>query len=211
LRSLVDQALGKYRPSLLASITGANGIATATPMEAAEVMNRYFVDKVDDLCKKALRPRVLEDAPKVPEEVPDVIREVPHVLQDACQVPQEVGNVPQEVNDVWQEPANDDVTSGRHVPKFFFKFANAKKIAKTIKGLNNTEALGVDNILTSLLKKGVEVLTGPVSHLINRSLAEGNIPAQRSGGSIQFTKGKASRARTRRRTAPCPSCRPSAR
>jgi hypothetical protein len=120
-------------------------------MEAAEVMNRFFVDKVDKLRKKALRPRVPEYAPKVPEEVPDVTREVPHVPHDACQVPQVVGNVPQEVNSVQQEPA--DVTSGRYVPKFFFKFANAKKTAKTIKGVNNTEALGVDNIPTSVLKK----------------------------------------------------------
>jgi hypothetical protein len=36
----------------------------------------------------------------------------------------------------------------------------------------------VDNIPTSVLKKGVEVLAGPVSHLINRSLAEGKEQAQ---------------------------------
>jgi hypothetical protein len=55
---------------------------------------------------------------------------------------------------------------------------NAKKTAKTIKSLNNTEALGVDNIPMSVLKKGVEVLAGPVAHLINRSLAKGKVPAQ---------------------------------
>jgi hypothetical protein len=56
LWSLADQALGKDRPSLPASITGTEGIATTTPMEAAEVINRFFVDKVDSLYKKALRP-----------------------------------------------------------------------------------------------------------------------------------------------------------
>jgi hypothetical protein len=45
---LADQVLGKDRPSLPASITGANG-ATTTPMEAADVMNKYFIDKVDNL------------------------------------------------------------------------------------------------------------------------------------------------------------------
>jgi hypothetical protein len=45
---LADQALGKNHPSLPASITGANG-PTETPMEAAEVMNQFFLDKVDDL------------------------------------------------------------------------------------------------------------------------------------------------------------------
>jgi hypothetical protein len=48
---------------------------------------------------------------------------------------------------------------------------------EAIKGLNNTEALGTDGIPTSVLKKGVEVLAGPISHLVNRSLAEGRVPA----------------------------------
>jgi hypothetical protein len=48
LWQLADQALGKDRPSLHASITGANG-PTTTPMEAADVMNQFFIDKVDNL------------------------------------------------------------------------------------------------------------------------------------------------------------------
>jgi hypothetical protein len=52
---LADQALGKDRLSLPASITGANG-PTKTPMEAAELMNQFFIDEVDDLQKKTLLP-----------------------------------------------------------------------------------------------------------------------------------------------------------
>jgi hypothetical protein len=63
--------------------------------------------------------------------------------------------------------------SSLHVPQFHFKFANAKRTSEAIKGPNNTEALGVDGIPTSMLKKVVEILAGPVSHLVNRSLAEG--------------------------------------
>jgi hypothetical protein len=48
LWQLADQALEKDHPSLPASITGANG-PTTTPMEAADVMNKYFIEKVDDL------------------------------------------------------------------------------------------------------------------------------------------------------------------
>jgi hypothetical protein len=78
-----------------------------------------------------------------------------------------------------------------HVPKFFYEFANAKKTTKMIRGLNNTEALGVDNIPTSVLKKGVEVLAGPVAHLINMSLAEGKVPAQFKIGRVHpIHKGK---------------------
>jgi hypothetical protein len=181
LWGLADQALGKNRLSLPASVNNVDGNSTATLLEAAEAMNRYFVDKVDALRKKALLPQaeapdVSEEVPDVSEEVPDVTGEVPNNPQDLGHVPQEVGNVPQEVIDVQQE-ADNNVTYGRQVPKFFFKFLNAKRITKTIKGLNNTEALGMDGIPTSVLKKGVEVLAGPISHLVNRSMAEGRVPA----------------------------------
>jgi hypothetical protein len=45
---LADQALRKDRLSLPAAINGANG-PTTTPMEAADEMNKFFIDKVDDL------------------------------------------------------------------------------------------------------------------------------------------------------------------
>jgi hypothetical protein len=60
-----------------------------------------------------------------------------------------------------------------------------------IKGLNNTEALGMDGITTSVLKKGVEILAGPVSHPVNRSLAEGRVPAAFNVGRVHtIHKGK---------------------
>jgi hypothetical protein len=101
---LADQALGKDRPSLPASITGANS-PTTTPMEAADVMNKFFIDKVDDLRKKAL----------FSEETPDVAGEVPHVRKDTGQVPQDAAHVAQEVDNLLQE-ANDDIISSSHVP-----------------------------------------------------------------------------------------------
>jgi hypothetical protein len=112
------------------------------------------------------------DAPDISEEVHDVTRDVPDDPQEVCDDLQEVGNNPQEVSDVQQE-VDDNVTYRRHVPKFNFKFLNAKKISKTIKGLNNTEALGMDGIPMSVLKKGVEFLAGPIWHLVNRSITEG--------------------------------------
>jgi hypothetical protein len=166
LWQLADQALGKDRPSLPASINVANG-PTTTPMEAAEVMNQFFIDKVNDLRKKAVLPST-----GVPEETPDVAGEVPHVRQETGQVPQDAAHVTREVDNILQE-ADNNTMSSRHVPPFHLKFANAKRTSEAIKGLNNTEALGVDKIPTSVLKKGVEILAGPVSHLVNRSLAEG--------------------------------------
>jgi hypothetical protein len=88
--------------------------------------------------------------------------------------------------------------SSRHLPPFHFKFANAKRTLEAIKGLNNTEALGTDGIPTSVLKKGVEILAGPIYHLVNRSLAEGCVPAAFKIRLVHpIHKGKASRGRTR--------------
>jgi hypothetical protein len=107
---LADQALGKDRPSLPASITGANGLTT-TPMEVAEMMNQFFIDKVDDLCKKALLPST-----GVPEETPNVAGEIPHVQHETGQVPQDAAHVPQGGNNVPREV--DNIMSGRNVPHF---------------------------------------------------------------------------------------------
>jgi hypothetical protein len=109
-------------------------------MEADEVMNHFFIDKVDNLRKKALLTRQ-------PEEMPNVAGEVLHVQQETCQVPQEAAHVAQDVSKVLQE-ANNNTMSSRHVPPFHFKVADAKRTLEAIKGLNNTKALGLDGIPT---------------------------------------------------------------
>jgi hypothetical protein len=74
---------------------------------------------------------------------------------------------------------------------FAFSFASAGKIAKTILALKNTDALGLDGIPVSVLKKGVEVLASPIAHLINRSLASGVVPSGfKIGCVIPIHKGK---------------------
>jgi hypothetical protein len=49
----------------------------------------------------------------------------------------------------------------------------------------------MDGIPTSVLKKGVEVLAGPISHLVNRSMAECQVPAAFKIGKVHLIhKGK---------------------
>ena len=75
--------------------------------------------------------------------------------------------------------------------KFEFSFACAGRISKIIKSLSNTTALGNDGIPTCVLKLGVDCLAGPVSHLINRSLADGHVPTGfKQGRIIPVFKGK---------------------
>jgi hypothetical protein len=45
-----------------------------------------------------------------------------------------------------------------------------------ISGLKTTAALGSDGIPVSILKMGSHVLAGPISHLVNKSLATGIVP-----------------------------------
>jgi hypothetical protein len=66
-----------------------------------------------------------------------------------------------------------------------------KRTLEAIKSLNNTEAFGTDSMPTSVLKKGVEVLAGPISHLVNRSLAKGRVSAALKIGLVHLIhKGK---------------------
>lgn len=68
---------------------------------------------------------------------------------------------------------------------FEFRFCNAGKVAKIIKGLKSTAALGVDGIPVGVLKLGSEVLSGPISHVVNRSLASGKVPDEFKRGIVR--------------------------
>ena len=57
--------------------------------------------------------------------------------------------------------------------------------------LKNTTALGLDGIPVQVLKLGIETLAGPLSHLVNRSMASGSIPVSlKTGHIIPVYKGK---------------------
>ena len=76
-------------------------------------------------------------------------------------------------------------------PRFEFVFANAARTAKIIKGLKPTNAAGDDGVPVSLLKRGAQLLAGPISHLVNRSLADGVVPDMyKVGKIIPVHKGK---------------------
>jgi hypothetical protein len=79
---------------------------------------------------------------------------------------------------------------------FSFSFCNASKISKIIKGLGSTSALRVDGIPVGVLKLGNEILAGPISHVINRSLATSQVPQRWKQGIIKpvYKGGKKSRA-----------------
>ena len=59
---------------------------------------------------------------------------------------------------------------------FEFKFVSASDISRIISSLKNTKALGVDNISTEVLKKGIVNLAGPIARLCNTSMATGIVP-----------------------------------
>ncbi len=80
-------------------------------------------------------------------------------------------------------------------PAFSFSFANAGRIANIVKKMSTTTALGNDGIPTRVLKLGVDTLAGPISHLVNRSLANATVPsAFKKARIIPIFKGKGKQA-----------------
>jgi hypothetical protein len=59
---------------------------------------------------------------------------------------------------------------------FEWTYLSAAKVAKEIRQLNPTKALGTDGILVIVLKKGLEVLALPLAHLVNMSYTTGTVP-----------------------------------
>jgi hypothetical protein len=73
---------------------------------------------------------------------------------------------------------------------FSWTFTTAGKVKRLINGLGSTGAIGPDGVPVSVLKQGVEVLCGPISHLVNRSLATGIFPeAFKHGVVVPIHKG----------------------
>jgi hypothetical protein len=74
---------------------------------------------------------------------------------------------------------------------FVFSFASAGKITRTVLALKNINALRLDGIPVSVLKKGINLLASPIAHLINRLLASGVVPSGfKIGCVIPIYKGK---------------------
>jgi hypothetical protein len=164
--------------------------------EAAKSINAYFISKVDFLRAAGESPAsdAVDSATNacVPTAgLDDVATPVPDSATDA----HDSTAGPADSATALPNPAAEVIGKARDLadkPSLAFAFATAGKIAKIIRGLKATEAMGIDDIPTSELKKGVEVLAGPISHLVNRSLAEGRVPeAFKVGKVFPIFKGKA--------------------
>ncbi len=60
--------------------------------------------------------------------------------------------------------------------RFSFKYPHAGKVARIIKGLKNTSALGADGISVQVLKRAADVLSAPLAHLIQVSFNTNRVP-----------------------------------
>jgi hypothetical protein len=72
--------------------------------------------------------------------------------------------------------SSDGPLTGASPSLFSFRFANAGRVSRIIRSLKNTTALGLDGIQVSVLKRGSEVISPPLAHLINCSLSSGVVP-----------------------------------
>jgi hypothetical protein len=190
---LANDALGKALTSLPPALVNAAESMTPGKRKADETINMYFISKVDNLQAASKSTNATSNAVHPATDAPDPV-------VDAADPATEVADPATEVADKARDAANkatDVPGPARETAKpkgratFEFTFATAGRIAKIICGLKATEAMGIDDIPTSVLKKGVEVLAGPISHLVNRSLAEGRVPeAFKVGKVFSVFKGK---------------------
>ena len=76
-------------------------------------------------------------------------------------------------------PVPNSPTRGENreeVGEFILKEPSVASVTKEIMALKNTGAKGVDKIPVLVLKKGVEVLAAPITHLISTSIRTGMVP-----------------------------------
>jgi hypothetical protein len=155
---------------------------TSRKREAAEAINAYFISKVDSLRAESGSAGSVNSAT-------DAVDPAAESTVKATAVPDLATEVADKARDT--EDKAMDVRDRARNPPFEFTFPTVGKIVKIIRGLKATEAMGIDNIPASVLKKGVEVLAGPISHLVNRSLAKGRVPeAFKVGKVFPIFKGK---------------------
>jgi hypothetical protein len=165
-----DNALGKAPPSLPPALVNARGSMTSGKREAAETINTYFISKVDSL-------RAASESADMASNVAHPATEMANSASDATDQATDVANLAREAAKPLEKKA------------FEFTFATAGRIAKIIRGLKSTEAMGIDDIPTSILKKGVEVLASRRHSKWARS--------------SPYTKARGRRSRTKRRTDRC--------
>jgi hypothetical protein len=126
---IASAALGQDSSQLPAALRVGENVMTEGDLEAATLMNGYYIDKVEKLKKG------VSEAPAPPPSS-------------------------------WPEAATT----------FDWTYTTAGKVAKLVNGLGSTEAIGPDGVPVSVYKKGVDVLAGPIAHMVNRSLATGVFP-----------------------------------
>ena len=78
----------------------------------------------------------------------------------------------------------DEYLKGREVEGYEFHQVSRKYIKNVIRNLANTNAKGRDGIPTQVIKKYANVLTGPITHIVNMSIHFGKYPTKWKEGLI---------------------------
>jgi hypothetical protein len=177
---------------------------TSGKRKAAETINAYFISKVDSLRAASESTNATSDAVHPATDASDSTVDAANKATDVPDLATEVANKTRDPADKatdLPEPARETTKlKGRET--FEFTFATAGKIAKVIRGLKTTEAMGIDDIPTSVLKKGVEVLAGPISHLA-RSPRDASQRPSMWASSSPYSRARGRHARTQRPTGRC--------
>jgi hypothetical protein len=149
LWEIANAAVGKLRQPLPDLVKKADGTDTDGNVEAADVINSFYVEKV----QKIQAGRGVQNSTR----------------ESAC-VNLCVGTVCQPLCGDFGKPRNGD-TAGKN--SVAFGYAYAGRISKVMAGLKNISALGTNAIPVSVLKMGSDTLAGSISHMVKMSLSAG--------------------------------------
>ena len=168
----VNRHLGKGCSSLVPECTN-----NTDPNMTADNQNSYFVNKIEKLVESIDQSSAknLSVLPQMSPILDHKKNNLNHWVSDLkpckCKV---CGKIYQEKPNKCDMCGTSFSTASQR--KFSFKFVNASNITKIISRLNNTKALGVDELGTDVLKKGVISLAGPIARMCNLSLSTGDCP-----------------------------------
>ena len=74
--------------------------------------------------------------------------------------------------------SHKDFLSGSFAESIFFHSATKEEIIAIAKSFASNKAAGYDNIPMSLIKESIQLISEPLAHIINLSIAHGIVPNQ---------------------------------
>ena len=137
--------------------------------------NTYATWKIlnDILNRKKLKPKVNSIFTSDGQDISDPVI----IANKFCKYFSSIG--PNLAREIQSHPfSHEDFLSGSFAESIFFNHATKEEIIAIAQSFASNKAAGYDNILMSLIKESIQLISEPLAHIINLSIAHGIVPDQ---------------------------------